>query len=662
MNYNSVSVSKNRKIFSKKEKKQTMIKRIITFAVCLAVCLSCIAIGVMNSKANDSSAVDTANGAINGVGEGTIDTISTDGATTSLLLDKGNGLYELDGDITVTKANAANHATYQALKALLEEPVRADGQYPSAKSNAVVLDCKGNTITTDMSLFAAIGNCTIKNLNIESVNENGIAISDSDYQSFSATEKTFGVLACIAYYPTSLENVIVDVDLSFTGVASVAGAAYNTAGLVAQGILTTAINCENHGDIYVAPASSNGAGALQTGGLFGFIGRPAAGEFHATNCVNTGNLTSIHPSGFASNGTTMIAGISSVSWGVFDAYVNCLNTGDITYEHNTGAYGRAGGMVANDFALHLTECINLGDIKATFNISGSAPAYTTLRIGGLDGTGVYNSNYISCINAGDITVTNKGTAALTPTVGGIFPWRQNGNSVITDCVNVGTIQNMGTITGGLTPFNNYNQVKFVNCYTVVAASGEFAPAYNNSVANTDWFYITVPEIVDTFVANAKANAVNNATALIAVVLAAAEYDATYAYNTDDGMVIDLADLFTVTATGNSTFTANVAKNFYNDVAAIAGNVEFGAIITVQKYVNKISEFTHDAFDAYLAANKTTNAKLANIGVLYMTTGTMTLEADDFANGVNIALKNAYDITYAARAFIKVGNGVYVYSK
>ena len=638
-----------------------MIKRIITFAVCLAVCLSCIAIGVMNSKANDSSAVDTANGAINGVGEGTIDNISTDGATTSLLLDKGNGLYELDGDITVTKANAANHATYQALKALLEEPVRKDGKYPSAKSNAIVLDCKGNTITTDMSLFNAIGNCTIKNLNIESVNENGIAISDSDYQEFSATELAYGVLTSIAYYPTSLDNVTIDVDLSYTG-ASVAKA-YTVGALVGNGILTTAVYCENHGDIVFAPVSSDASTGFQTGGLFGFIGRPSSGEFHVTDCVNTGDITSIAPTGVATGCTTIIGGISAVSWGVFDAYVNCLNTGDITFEHVTNAYTRVGGLVGNDFALHMTDCINLGDIKADFNSAAGIPHYMTARIGGLEGSGVYNSNYIRCINAGDITCTNKlpGTN-VRPMVGGIFPWRQNGNSVITDCVNVGTINNLQDVTGGITGFNNQNQVNFVNCYTVAAVSGEFNANHNNSVANADLFYITVPEIVDTFVANAKANAVNNAKALIAVVLAAAEYDSNYAYNTDDGMFIDLADLFTVTATGDSTFEANVAEDFYNDVAAIAGNVEFGAIITVKKYVTKIGEFTHDAFDAYLAANKTTNAKLANIGVLYMSTGTRALEADDFANGVNIILNKATPgVTYTARAFIKVGNGVYVYS-
>ena len=629
-----------------------MIKRIITFAVCLAVCLSCIAIGVMNSKANDSSAVDTANGAINGVGEGTIDTISTDGATTSLLLDKGNGLYELDGDITVTKANAANHATYKALKTLLEG--KANG------ATAVVLDGKGKTITTEISLFKEVANLTVKNLNV--VGDEIVVTNDDLYKASDSDSYTYGVIACHVGKAINIDNVTVDVDITYTG--DMANQHIEVGGFFGRAAIATISNCTNNGNITVAPTN---VAKIALGGFWGF-NTGAGVAIDATNCINNGNLTA------TKNGNTSadlwLGGIGGCTFNVGDKFTNMMNTGSIKGIQNKHANSFVGGILGFIKTVDIIDSINLGNVSLEVADATTFTGVAKHRASGIVASGAQSGkvSYITgCINAGEVSVKANTTASIAS---GIYAWYHSFACFVTDCVNIGNvkvIEGAGSlnVAGGLSPHNNPNQTALLNSYTIASPGGEFNQNINKTGTNPahcDAYFITVPEIVKTFTANVKAKQVNNAKALIAVVLAAAEYDSNYPHNNDDGMFIDLADLFTVTATGDSTFEANVAEDFYNDVAAIAGNVEFGAIITVQKYVNKIGDFTHDAFDAYLAANKATNAKLANIGVLYMTTGTMTLEADDFANGVNIALKNAYDITYAARAFIKVGNGVYVYSK
>ena len=98
------------------------------------------------------------------------------------------------------------------------------------------------------------------------------------------------------------------------------------------------------------------------------------------------------------------------------------------------------------------------------------------------------------------------------------------------------------------------------------------------------------------------------------------------------------------------------------------NVKVEGIVTFSKYVDKIGAFTHEALDAYYAANAEALAA-KNVTKLYMdaTREAANIGSGDLVDGdyfVNIRLieGNAGTVatTYTARAFIQIGD-LYIYS-
>ena len=125
---------------------------------------------------------------------------------------------------------------------------------------------------------------------------------------------------------------------------------------------------------------------------------------------------------------------------------------------------------------------------------------------------------------------------------------------------------------------------------------------------------------------------------------------------------------------NGVCVSKVDKSVYDGIKAIAEateeTVEFGAVITLKNYVDKIGEFTHESFDTYYAANKAAIDGKAGkeLGRLYeiatfkngQTTLTENeLKGDKYVVYVKLEGANA-DYTYVARTFIKIGN-TYIYN-
>ena len=600
-----------------------VIRRIITFVLCLAVCASSVVIGIVNMKASKGAATETADfGTVSGVS----DAVEGINLTDNVLTETADG-YKLNGNVTIT---STTDAAYTELRTALN---RTSG-------DAIVFDGDGKTITTSVPLFDNIANCTIKNLTVDA----NVTVND-DY--LASTEGCAGIISAKAMGTVSFVNVKVDGTLAYSGGYS--GADIYIGSFVGNcpkdvSANNSIANCENGVDITVTHTSTTKYSYI--GGFFGGATKNTTGS--AENSVNSGNIT------VSVKMITEVAGFFGWGYGTDFTFDACANFGNINVNNNgVKDHIRGSGFVnigANDSAKNgsgyasFTDCMNLGDIILDLGAKGGRAS------GFVDGMQRKGSTsaFVRCINAGSIRANS--TATLTEqyvAAAAFIAFADQYNINYIDCVNIGAIT--GPKVGA---FQTYvgRVSKADNNYTVAVANAlDNAEFLINSVPTAIYEIIEPPSA--SFAATAKTNKINNAAALIAVVLA------------DAGKALTTYDGFTVTATGNSTFEANVAEDFYNDVAAIAGNdVEFGAIITVEKYVAKIGEFTHDAFDAYLEANKTTNAKLENIECLYMSTGTMTLEADDFANGVNVALKGAYDITYTARAFIVIGEGAYVYSK
>ena len=187
-----------------------MTKRIISFVICLAIFVTTIAVGaVIGNKANSANVELPTNAPNDGSDIENMSVTTVGGEGSLLTYDKTIGEYILTGDVTVTKANEATNATYQALVSVFENTAYA--------TDAKILDAKGHTITTEISLFDKIGNCTIKNLNVVGTS---ITIDKNDFVTVMDNNKAFGVIASYAHRHVIFENVNVDVDLSYSGNSS----------------------------------------------------------------------------------------------------------------------------------------------------------------------------------------------------------------------------------------------------------------------------------------------------------------------------------------------------------------------------------------------------------------------------------------------------------
>ena len=641
-----------------------MVKKILSLLVCISLCLSFVALGVANLKAKEPLPSDATKSASANTD---IQSIAVDesGVKENLLsYDKTFGEYILTGNVTVTKANAATNATYQALVALLENT--ADSTF------AVILNGNGYTITTEISLFHRIGNCTIKNLNVVG---DTITLQNSDFITVSDNNVAFGVIASYAHRHVTLHNVRVDVDVYYSGDAG--STQINVGGFIGYGGVYYMTNCTNDGDVTVIPSS---CARLSAGGFFGY--KDEACGILMENCINNGNIKAIKAGNKSDD--CYAGGFSGISYGRYDIINNSMNAGNVTALQDTNNASRAGGLVGHCFSTVPTDCINLGDISLTSTTTAYNTAIGTHRVGGIVGNGHYSTPFTRCVNAGDITLTAANTTRST--AGGISPWLASGSSTFTECVNLGNVQVFEghsaslKVASGITPHNDASLSRFVNCYTVFVAN-DFNKSCNHvsnqsggiATSNVDSYYITVTSSVEALLERVKSEQINNAKALITAILALADYDSNFAHDKDDGMVTSSFRNFKSSGTEEvGRFTAEIDSAFYNDLAALAESIEFGAIITLQSYVTKVGELTHEALDAYLEANKAANANLQNIDALYMTATfrdgrpvqTLTdaeLSADGESYRINVTLKNATEgVTYVAKTFIKIGN-TYIYS-
>lgn len=178
------------------------------------------------------------------------------------------------------------------------------------------------------------------------------------------------------------------------------------------------------------------------------------------DCYNTGNLKLLATAS-KTNGT--IAGIS-VLYAPGATYTNCYNTGKIDNTNAKQAY--AAGIVAYykmsptaAEPLTITGCYNTGDITAAYNFAGGiigyqplsyiSDCYNTGNIKSLIGAGGIAGNFSHkdgiierCWNSGNITVSES-------RAGGIAG-QNNVKSTMTDCFNIGSIENTATTLTVLT--------------------------------------------------------------------------------------------------------------------------------------------------------------------------------------------------------------------
>ena len=622
-----------------------MIKRIITFVLCLALCVSCVAIGLINQKANDA---DIAAGAIIGAGNGAVDKISADipeGATQveETELYEKDGVYYLGSDIDLVEGT--NVSTYNKLVALIDN--KANGE------TAVTIDGLGNTITTNKTLFTSIANVTIMNLNVAG--------------SVETTASPCGVIANSAANFT-VENVTNDADITYVGTNGV-----NIGGFFGNSSApATYTDCVNNGNVTVDIAGLLG---VRAGGIVA----QQSGLPTFTNCVNSGDINVGTTVGY-----TWVGGIAGQAASPFINYNKLLNAGNVTAKNSTvtGDMIFVSGIIGHNDALIMTDAINLGNVS--FIYSGTAKVTHAdvfrINVGGIIGRGHRaNTTFTRVINAGNVSMTDVNRTGSRNAIGGISPWRWNknpGTNQFIDCLDIGThsattVDNMATIT----PYHDGSVSKTVNCYTTYFAGHKVVGgAFNEPSTGNDRYFITLPENIGTLLATIEEKQITDGAAIFSAILAVSEYDVNYEHTNDDGMFLSSFDGFTVTADTerNDYFTTVLNKEYLENVKTILGvnTVEFGAIIAPATYVTKIGAFSHDAFDAYYEANKDAiDAKVAENGhdpitALYVTAkfgdGADFTDVDGVYNA-GIYLRGAYNTKYAAKMFIKIGNA-YVYSK
>ena len=580
-----------------------MTKRIITFVLCLALCVSCVAVGVINQTAKDSNSSDTVNGALTGAALETIAAGATVGEAGSKLVEgETAGTYVLTDNVTIENAD---DPTYKALASLFNRTEGTD----------LVLDGGNKTITTSIPLFDNIANTTIKNLTVTGA---AMTVKSDDLVAFDGTNSAFGIVAAASFGSTKFDNVNVDVDFTINGLTS-SGNLYvgSIVGYVDNGVAVS--NSTNDGNITVIPGTCS---IMSVGGLIGYIKPVTDSYLDADNCVNNGDIYAERTAGA---GDLYIGGISGHAYRDQDKADFCLNTGNIYGKQNSNNAARIGGMIGHCYAPVLTDCINLGNVTAEAVgdcVNGRAGGFLGHQAHGGGGR-----TQTRCINAGTITLK---VPKVNQPAGGIAAWGAT-NPKFKECVNLGQVIAINTATGadnymgGIT--SQTSGTTMTDCYSVEPKT-ERSALYTKINADT--------------------------------------------FSTTAG-----------TASGSSvSFGTSMNKGAYDIISGVIRNFaqkgieidfEFGAIITLAKYDEVIDgDFTHAIFDAYLAANKTAidakatannNGVATEINALYMTASFPAgdgLEANGDNYIANISLGNAYDTTYIARTYIKIGD-VYFYS-
>ena len=689
-----------------------MTKKIILFAVCLALCLSSVFVGVYNQANSANSAVDTAEagGLIEGVAGATIPQAPE--AKPGAILATADG-YELTGNVTITE-----QAQLAGVQAALNEGKTFNGN--------------GYTLTTTLStpLFTNLsGGGTIENLVVDGdVSDNGevfFGIFLGDHTSTADLNVTFDSVIVDATITVGAVNGWVS---GFLAVASAPNASVLPEGVAAVA-KASFINCAFTGEIKPALATADNYCAA------GFVGQlNTAAEVTFENCTASGKMNlSCHMGGFVGNAygsatfdncyadvefdgvNNVKASANGAAVGGYVAYVNNVSPKLIKISNSisevtildgaVNATRYLGGFLGGNYDkgnVLVENCVSNCEISIISGIDRATEYHIGGFVGGISRSGnapVYK--FVNCINETDINWSGINLyAKLGGFIGAVNNWGKNRYCTLTfeNCTNNGDISvtnlsGNNFYAGGMVGFYgtawNVNPLTVTDCVnngniTITASSTETVSAAGLIAGSNNGLFA-----FDGFL-NAGDITVTAASAKIAVAAAisgpvagsgdktakdcvnlgkitannAAGYESCVA-----GVTLTNCNSFALEATleteatlTNGKGVVEVDMDAYNAIVATFGaeNVEFGAIITLAKYVEKIGEFTHASFDAYLAENKATNAKLANIDSLYMVASLR--EGQSVEELVSITLEGATEgVEYVSRVYIKVGT-TYIYSK
>ncbi len=635
-----------------------MLKRIVRFVVFFAFFASSVSVDAVVGKKSNDLKVALEKHSLSGANFENISATAVGGEGSLLAKNDATGEYILTDDVTITRAGAAVNPTYQALLDILNIK-SVKGAYTTPEKH-VILDGRGYTITTEIPLLDVIGNCTVKNLNVIADNNaetdvaEPIKLTNDDIFVYKTNYHRVGVIAAVTYGDITFEHVTVSGGLDYSGDDKIYGVVA-MGGFVGSREAKNKLqfeSCTNNVDLNIAPGASAAANThgvcyevrLSVGGFVGMAYSNNAGcEF--SYCANNGDitLTNIH------NVELPIAGgFIGTAYGANCNINYSLNTGDITVnqEYNDDLDSRIGGFAGRIGNGDIKYCINLGNL--TLNIpDGVAHQY---NIGGIVGSLMSvtkATQIVNCLNAGDIYTSSAYDQPLAGIVGLIrYDFKDNIYfGTYKNLINIGRVESkceihssraqiIGHAYGSRVPNNNTHY--YIN-YSNIAHKGAYAaikPYGNKSSSCT-------------------ANELNNSLFSIGAGI------------TDGSDVV---------------FKTVIDKTFYDiikeTVEAVSRGVDglqlgFGGIVTVDKYVAKIGDFTHESFDTYLEVNK---SKLGSINSLYMDAtfrdrGCQVLGDRDIVEDnykANVRLKNAtQNVTYTAKTFVKISAGsviAYIYSQ
>lgn len=183
---------------------------------------------------------------------------------------------------------------------------------------------------------------------------------------------------------------------------------------------------KNYGIIRNIVTSGSVQGWRQGGGIVG------SGNGRIEYCINYAQISPVGTTGYYGRG---FGGINGTKYG--GRIEKCVNYGEIKGNHGVG------GIVGEAQEGEIRECINKGMITGL----SSDPKYNSIYIGGIAGTGSYESTTTisNCINFAEVKTTYSGSIS-----GGIVAYvagTSKGNSLIENCYHVGNIS--GTTVGGI---------------------------------------------------------------------------------------------------------------------------------------------------------------------------------------------------------------------
>ena len=252
----------------------------------------------------------------------------------------------------------------------------------------------------------------------------------------------------------------------------------------------TLLECYNTGDI---------TGSAHLGGLTGNSATTVGGTaIEASDCFNSGNISSIATANVASSGT---AGLFA-NYNAGSKIMDCYNTGTVSSVACQNVGGITGFYKANpgtSATVIISGCRNEGAIISSTHtaggISGAVAGYTTITdcynlapvtalnsVGGiLGGATIVSTSVTNCWNAGTITATGTATGAYTAVnsgiaAGGIAGRAQGSYSY---CYNLGQVSGatyVGGIAGQPTKGSSLTAcgTQVLNCYNAGALSSTVA--------------------------------------------------------------------------------------------------------------------------------------------------------------------------------------------